>query len=123
MGFLPSRAEAPQQEPPPERTRRAAWPYFSFTASFTSTSLIALLLCNAGDLLGLDGFVAGAALGIKKRQQLPQRLGICRVPKVGALATHPDQLLVLELVQMVGERGRGDAELAADLVENHAVRG
>src|SRR6266480_6451142 len=123
MGLVASRAGvAPQQELPRERTRSAAWPYFSFTAPFTSISVMAWLLCAAGDLLGLNGFAAGAALGVEKRQQLPQGLGIRRVTKIGALATHADQLLVLELVQVMGERGSGDAEFAADFVDDHAVR-
>src|SRR5437016_6482627 len=119
MGFFPSRADVPQQELPREPNRRAAWPYFSFTVSFRLTSVMALLLRKAGDFLGLNCFVAGAALGIEKRQKLPQGFGIGRVAKIGAFAAHPDQLLVLELVQMVGERGCGDAELGADLVDEY----
>src|SRR6266568_1165355 len=41
MGLLPSRAaDAPQQDAARERTRRAAWPYFSCTAAFTSILLM-----------------------------------------------------------------------------------
>src|ERR1051326_1069021 len=120
IGFFAS-AAAPRHAPPPERTRRAAWPYFSLTASFTFASLMVSLLGNAGDLLGPDGFVAGAALGVEKRQQLAQGFGIGRVAQIRTLAPDANQLLVLELFQVVGERGSGNAQLAADLVHEHPV--
>src|SRR6202043_2641234 len=93
---VPHWADAPQQElPSPVVTRRAAAPYRSFTTSLMSGALILLLLnidkdklFAACDALRLNGFVAGAALGIQEAQQFRQGLGIRRIAQERAFAPH-----------------------------------
>lgn len=75
------RAEAPQQELPPELTRKAACPYFSFTTSFSS--MVSFLVSEDGasraerdDGFRLDGLVSRAALGVEKAQQFAERIGV-----------------------------------------------
>src|SRR5580693_5099112 len=52
MGSQPVLAVAPQQELPPDFTRRAAWPYFSFTTSLMSvvSVLISEVLIEASPI-------------------------------------------------------------------------
>src|SRR5271157_5508486 len=66
-----------------------------------------LLLAERNNLFGLDGFVAGATLGIKKAEQLLQRLGVGGVPEESSVAADFHQVFVLELVEMVRERQLG----------------
>src|SRR3984957_20708111 len=115
-------AEAlPQHELPcPDATRSAAWPYFSFTTSFTLVALILAPLLTAQDLLGFDGLVAGATFRIEEAQQVLQSIRVGRVPQERALTAHADQVLVLKFFQMMGERAGWDVELAADLTDNQA---
>ena len=54
-------------------TRSAASPYFWRTASFNSMLIFSLiLLAYLGNLAGLNGFVAGAALGVEETEQFLQ---------------------------------------------------
>src|SRR5262245_30489412 len=55
-----------QQERPPLRTRNAASPYFSLTASLMSVPIIVPLLLATNNRLGFHDVVSGAALRIKK---------------------------------------------------------
>src|ERR1022692_388554 len=50
-----------------------------------------LLFADGDDVLGFDRFVAGAAFGIEKAQQLLQRFRIRRVPQEGPFAAHLHQ--------------------------------
>src|SRR5258708_15086930 len=80
----PVLAVAPQHELPPDFTRKAASPYFSFTTclmSAVSVLMTFLLLADSNDLLRFDRLVARAALGVKKLQQLLQRFGIGGAPQ------------------------------------------
>src|SRR5512136_819300 len=111
---VPQEAEAPQQElPSPLVTRRAAAPYRSFTTSLISCVLIFVSPRNCSgrhlqhaslttnNALRFHHFVAGAALGVQKTQQLGQRLGVRRVAQESAFPPHLHQFLILQLVQMV----------------------
>src|SRR5215469_201062 len=89
-------AVAPQHaDPEPVATRRAACPYFSLTTSFIGSMVHPRALQVCSGLLHttqiLNGprfncFATGAALSVQKAEQLPKGLGVCRIPKVSALA-------------------------------------
>src|ERR1700746_364371 len=62
-------AVAPQQELPPVFTRKAASPYFCFTASLMSVVSVvlikSLLFTDLYDVLRFKGFITSAAFGVK----------------------------------------------------------
>src|SRR4051812_44188182 len=70
----PLEAVAPQQELPPDFTRRAASPYFCLTTSLISAAsvvlMMALLLADFYDGLWFHRGAAGAAFGIEELQEL-----------------------------------------------------
>src|SRR5258708_33317537 len=102
----PVLAVAPQQELPPDFTRNAASPYFSFTTclmSAVSVLMTFLLLADSNDLLRFDRLVARAALGVKKLQQLLQRFGIGGAEQERSLPLPLPQALRLSPFQMIGK--------------------
>src|SRR5258708_35300270 len=115
-------AEAPQQELPPVVTLRAACPYFSFTTSLISGVLMFISLFAADNLLRLDGFISGAALGVKKAQQLFECVGVGRIPQERSFPADGHEFFVLEFFQMVGQRGTGNFKLAPNLANYHSLR-
>src|SRR5258707_14983314 len=115
-------AEAPHQNLPPVVTLRAACPYFSFTASLISGVLMFVSSFATDNLLGLDGFISGAALGVKKAQQLFKRVGVGRIPQERSFPADTHQFFVLEFFQMVGQRGTGNFKLAPNLANYHSLR-
>src|SRR5258708_8739994 len=115
-------AEAPQQELPPVVTLRAACPYFSFTSSLISGVLMFVSSFATDNLLWLDGFISGAALGVKKAQQLFKRVGVGRIPQERAFPADGHEFFVLEFFQMVGQRGTGNFKLAPNLANYHSAR-
>lgn len=70
----------------------------------------------------LNRSVSCAALGVKKAQQFLERVGIGGIPKERALPVHVYEIFVLELVQMMRQRGGGNIQLCADITRNHALR-
>src|SRR5258708_27313904 len=87
----PVLAVAPQHDLPPDFTRKAASPYFSFTTclmSAVSVLMTFLLLADSNDLLRFDRLVARAALGIEKLQQLLESFGISSAAQKRSLALH-----------------------------------
>ena len=48
--------------------------------------------------------------------------GVRRVPQERALPPHLDQILVLELVEMMGKRGGGDFQLFLDVADHQSLR-
>src|SRR5713226_3881279 len=124
MGLAqPSKAaEAPQQELPPVVTLRAACPYFSFTTSLISGVLMFTSLFATDNLLRLDSFISGAALGVKKAQQLFERVGVSRIPQECSFSADAHQVFVLEFFQVVGQGGAGNFKLAPDLPHHHSFR-
>src|SRR5260370_12184966 len=92
-------AEAPQQDLPPVVTLRAACPYFSFTTSLISGVLMFVSSFATDNLLGLDGFISGAALGVKKAQQLFECVGVGRLPPERSFPADTHPVLVLTFFQ------------------------
>src|SRR5258708_1936890 len=115
-------AEAPQQELPPVVTLRAACPYFSFTTSLISGVLMFVSSFGTDNLLWLDGFISGAALGVKKAQQLFECVGVGRIPQERSFPADTHQVLVLEFLQVVGQRGAWNFKLAPNLANDHSAR-
>src|SRR5713226_7392589 len=124
MGLAqPSKAaEAPQQELPPVVTLRAACPYFSFTTSLISGVLMFISLFATDNLPRLDGFISGAALGVKKAQQLFECVGVGRIPQERSFPADAHQVLVLEFFKVVGQRGTRNLKLAPNLRNHHSFR-
>src|SRR5260370_33264989 len=89
-------AEAPQQDLPPVVTLRAACPYFSFTTSLISGVLMFVSSFATDNLLRLDGFISGAALGVQKAQQLLERVEVGRIPQERAFPADGHALFILE---------------------------
>src|SRR5438270_2362373 len=114
---------APQQELlPVVVTRKAACPYFSLTTSLIfADCIMALLFADLNDGLRFYGLITRAAFGIEKAEQLLQDLGVRPVAKEGSLPLYGDQILVLELVEMMRQRGIRDIEFSLDFVYDHAV--
>ena len=75
-------------------------------------------LTGAGDRLGADRLVAGAALGEQEGDDLLQRRGVGGVAKERALAPHANEVFVLQLVEMMRQRRGRDAEFGADLADD-----
>src|SRR3982750_4345066 len=103
-------------------TRRAASPYFSLTTSLTSIWTFLLLLAELEDGLRLNRLVAGAAFGIEEAEQLPQRVGVGRIPEIGAFPAYLHEVFVLELVEVMRERGGRNVQLRAHVAGDHALR-
>src|SRR5580704_7433504 len=117
MGSQPlSSAPPPQQAVPPPAARLAASLYFCFTASWILGSFIGLapqdksvqivaskvlrlgrqsvVTCSFGDLddgIRGHGAAARAAFFVEKVHDLPQGVGISRVPEKSAFAAHLDE--------------------------------
>ena len=82
--------------------------------------MLSLLSTELGDLRRFDGFISRATLGIKKAKQFLKNCGIGRVPQERAFTAHSDEFLVLELFEVVRQRGRRNFEFALDLADNHS---
>src|SRR5437588_5508740 len=115
-------AEAPQQELPPVVTLRAACPYFSFTPALISSMLMFVSSFATDNLLWLDGFISGAALGVKKAQQLFECVGVGGIPQERAFPADGHEFFVLEFFQVVGQSGAGNFQLASDLANHQSFR-
>ena len=73
-----------------------------------------------------DGFrgdrpVAGAAFGVEEAEEFLKGISVGGVPEVGAFAPDADEAFVLELFEMVGKGGAGDAEFGADFTDGEAI--
>src|SRR5260370_27556483 len=79
------------------------------------------VLLAAHHTLRLHSFVARAALGVEKSQQLFQHCRVGGVTQKRALALHLDQVFVLQFFQMMREGGVGNFQLFADLADHHAL--
>src|ERR1700733_5812026 len=103
----------PQQEfACPDATRNAASPYFSFTTSLMSVVLILAPLLAADDGLRLNSLVTRTALCVEKAQQILEGIRIGRVPKERPFAAHAHQVFVLQFVEMMRQRARGNVQFA-----------
>src|SRR5947199_10101078 len=102
--------------------RRAASPYFSLTISLTSIVFSLGLFAELDACLRLNRLVAGAAFGIEEAEQLPQCVGIGRIPEIGAFPAHLHEVFVLELVEVMGQRGGRNVQLRAHVAGDHALR-
>jgi hypothetical protein len=69
---------------------------------------------------GGDGASARAALLVKEIEHFAKRVGVRRIPKIGALAAHMDETHLFQLFQMVRKCGGGDAELLLDFTGDHS---
>src|SRR5690242_19897858 len=114
-------AEAPQQELPPDFTRKAACPYRSWTTCVMSL-INAPLLAQLNDGFRLHGPAACAALRIQKAQQFLEGIGIGRVPEKSAFAPHVHQIFALQLFQVVRQRGIRDTQLVLNFADNEPLR-
>jgi len=80
------------------------------TASLMSASGMRLLFPGAENLFGADRLVPRAALGEQKPDDLLERQRVGGAAKERALAPHRHEAFVLQLVEVVGERRRGDSQ-------------
>jgi len=80
-----------------------------------------LLSTELGDLCRLDGFISGATLGVEEPEQFLQNGRVGGVAEKRALPLYFNQFFVLELFQVVRQRGRRNLEFALDLTDNHSV--
>src|SRR5580698_6264878 len=121
----PQAAVAPQQALPPRFTRSAAWPYFSFTASFMSSPLLPLikrpLFADLNNVFRPHGFISSAAFGVEKLKDLLQRFGVCRVMEKRAFASHEYEVFIPQFVEMVRERGIRNVQLGLNFADDQAV--
>src|SRR5260221_7670471 len=115
-------AEAPQQDLPPVATLRAACPYFAFTTSLISGVLTFISLFATDNLLRLNRFISGAALGVKKAQQLFERVYVSRIPQERSFPADAHQVFVLEFFQVVRQSGAWNFKLASNLAHYHSFR-
>jgi hypothetical protein len=67
-----------------------------------------------------DGFVARAAFGVQKLENLLERLSVRGVAEKRALAAHEDKIFGFELVEVMGERGVRDIELRLNFADDQA---
>jgi len=86
-----------------------------------STSGMAAPYGQAHDGFGSDRLVAGAALREQESDDVLKGLGVGGVPKEGALASHRDKTLILQLVEVMRERRWWDAKLRADLADDEPL--
>src|SRR5208282_2567429 len=108
----PRAAVAPQQLLPPVFTRKAAWPYFSFTTFLISVLLTvaSLLFTNLDDILRIDRFVSSTTFGIEELQKLLEGLRVCRVAQKGTFAAYVHKTFVFQFLQVVRKRGVRNVE-------------
>jgi hypothetical protein len=66
-----------------------------------------------------DGASARAAFLIEKIQDFAQRVGVRGIPKIGAFAADVDEADLLQLFQMVRERGSRNPEFLLDFAGDH----
>ncbi len=76
------------------------------------------------DVLELDGLVAGCSTSRRRGncKQFLQSGRVGGVSKEGAFALDFNQAFILQLVEMVGERGVGDFEFTLNLADDQAFR-
>src|ERR1035437_9466252 len=117
----PLLAVAPQQELPPDFTRRAASPYFCLTTSLMSVASVVLinglLFTDLNDVLRFEGLIARAAFGVEELQQFLQSLGVRGVAKERAFALDFDEAFRLQFVEMMREGRVGDFEFALNVAD------
>jgi len=76
---------------------------------------------QSGDFLGLDGFVPSAALGVEKPEQFLQGVSICPIANECLFPLCCHDVVVLQLLEMMGERRAANTDLCLDFVDDHAV--
>src|SRR4051812_25917805 len=81
-----------------------------------------LLTAQANDGLRFDGLIAGTALGVEEAEQFAQPIGVSAVAQERTFASDLDQALMLQLLQMMRERGVRYLEFSADFTDYQAVR-
>src|ERR1700722_13666692 len=119
---VPQAELPPQQEfSCPDATRNAASPYFSFTTSLMLVVLILAPLLAADDGLRLNSLVTRTALGVEKAQQILKCIRIGRIPEERPLTAHAHQVFVLEFVEMMRQRARGNVQFAPNLAHHQAL--
>ena len=124
IAAAPSPAVAPQQELPPVFTRRAAWPYFSFTTSLMSVVSVALMNDSYLQIWMMScGFTACCACSIRRRgiAAVPaaRRCWRCSAGTCFPAALRPD--LRSQLVEMVRKRRIGDIQFFLNLADHQAL--
>ena len=90
--------------------------------SAVSVLMNELLFTDLNDVLELDGLVASAALGVEELQEFLQSGRVGGVSKEGTFTLDFNQAFILQLVEMVGERGVGDFEFTLNLADDQAFR-
>jgi hypothetical protein len=63
-----------------------------------------------------------AALRKQKRQEILEHIWVCRVAEKTSFALDVHQILVLELLQVMGNRGRLHSKFVLNLAGHHPVR-
>src|SRR5437764_15432885 len=114
---VPQLADVPQHEVGLLSTRNAASRYFSFTTSFMF-SVISFPLFAASNVFWFHHIVSSTALGIKKPEDLPQRVRVCRVPEERPVPAYTNEIFGLQLVEMMRKSGVWNLQFAADFVNN-----
>src|SRR6516165_1252487 len=70
---------------------------------------------------GVDGSVAGAALGIQEIDDFLQRVSVCCVPKKRAFSSYPHQILVLKFVEMMRQGRGGNPQFILNVTNNEPL--
>jgi hypothetical protein len=73
---------------------------------------------SAGDFLGPNGLVAGAALGEQEPDNFLKRVSVRGAAKKRAFAPHCYEAFGFQLVEVMRECGRRDSKLGADLTDD-----
>jgi hypothetical protein len=79
------------------------------------------LFTELGDLRRFDGFVPGTTFGVKEPQQFLENGGVGSVAEERAFTPYADEFFVLELFQVMRQRGRRNFEFVLDLTDDHSV--
>ena len=74
------------------------------------------------NVLWFNGAVARAAFGVEKAQQILQGGGAGAVAEERPFAADFDQILILQLVEMMGKRGSGNIEFGLNFADYQAFR-
>src|SRR3989442_12761173 len=81
-----------------------------------------LLLADLNDLLRFDCLAAAATLGVQEAEKLLQAFRVGDIAQESAFPPHNDQLLVLQLIQIMGERGARNVQLGENVSDHKTLR-
>src|SRR5678815_5073871 len=80
-----------------------------------------LLFADLNDILRFDGLAAAATLRVQEAEQLLQAFRVGQIAQESAFPPHCDELLVLQLVQMMGEGGARNVQLGENISHDKTI--